>query len=162
MTFPYAQFWYNDQMEAKKIPATINRRQFLLTAMAGTAGIVCATATANETNVFTPQQEQQIKELQRRLTDPGEIRRLNAVNNAPRHLLEEAIRRFNPALVGQNVMFGPRWLEVVGEGKPIPPQPFQQWRDRVDETCNAYLPAGVGRTRIFRICSDTKKHKTCP
>jgi len=81
---------------------------------------------------FTEREQREIENIKRELMNPNNPSRVNTNNVQRMRLVEEAIRQIDPTLIGRNVLFGPRWLEVVGPGKPIPPQPFQQWRDRLD------------------------------
>jgi len=88
---------------------------------------------------FTEREQRQIDQLKRELTNPNPTPNIVNTNNQQQmRLVEEAMRQIDPSLVGRNVLFGPRWLEVMGDGKPMPRAPFQQWRDRTDMVYDAY------------------------
>jgi len=97
------------------------------------------TAPPAEQTGFTEREQRQIEQIKRDLSSPvPPSYMINTNSDQSMRLVEEAIRQINPALVGRNVMFTPRWLEIVGPGKPLPPQPFQLWRDRTDMVYDAY------------------------
>ena len=87
---------------------------------------------------FTPQQLRRIEELKRELMDINNPRRVNIRNAQEMQMVEEAIRQIDPSLIGRNIIFGPRWLEFMGDGKPMPRAPFQQWRNRADIIYDGY------------------------
>jgi hypothetical protein len=87
---------------------------------------------------FTEREQREIENIKRELMNQNNPSRVNTYNVQRMRLVEEAVRQIDPTLIGRNVIFAPRWLEVMGDGKPMPRASFQQWRDRTDIVYDAY------------------------
>ena len=115
----------------------INRRQFLQTTLAGTAGIVLGTnyAEAQNTNL-SPQQQETIAQLR------DGIHRIyrNQPNVFSEHLQGLLDENTDPMLIGQYVVFNTNWLQLVGNGRDhiFTRQQFQTWRNSLDRLYECY------------------------
>ena len=72
-----------------------------------------------------------------------------------------ALNNIDPILVGEHVVFDNKWLEYIGQGKPLTPQKFEIWRNKVDKTFESYVeltggtPAGGEKIFIdLRLTKD--------
>ena len=122
---------------------TTTRRDFLRTSL-NTLSIL---AVAGGTMGNAAQADERVEEMIKLLTDFNGMTRSNHPITAPpevMQLVEEAASRVDPILIGRNVVFGPTWLNVVGDKKLLTRQQFEQWRNRVDMVADAYTDfAGI-------------------
>jgi len=68
---------------------------------------------------LTPVQMQKIERIKQDLLSAGCIKNNYYNDREIKPLMEEAIKSIDPILVGKNVMYGPKWLEVIGNNKPL-------------------------------------------
>ena len=122
---------------------TTTRRDFLRTSL-NTLSIL---AVAGGTMGNTAHGDERVEEMIKLLTDINGLTRSNYPNTARpevMQLVEEVAKRVDPILIGRNVVFGPNWLNYVGDRKMLTRQQFEQWRNRVDMVADAYTDfAGI-------------------
>ena len=114
--------------------ATMNRRQFLQTTTA-TATIILGTNYAEaQNNQLSPQQRETIEQMVAILSGPH-VPNINIDEELQKQIALETKQINDPILIGKHVVFDSRWLNYIGQGKPLSRNEFQAGRNRID---NAY------------------------
>ena len=52
---------------------------------------------------------------------------------------EDALSDLDPVLVGRHIVFDKKWINYVGQGKPLTPQQFEMWVKRLDRVYDSYV-----------------------
>ena len=69
--------------------------------------------------------------------------------------VEQNLSNLDPILVGRNIVFSKKWIEFVGNGKPISREHFARWRDNLDRLYDGFEdllgapPPGYEKMFIF-------------
>jgi len=143
------------------------RRDFMkdfvkgLSAITVASGAVGTTDMAQATN-FTQRQEDTIQRRMRELQERDGRPVGSGLRTSELQLVEEAVQRISPTLIGRNVMISPRWLMVeVAPNQLMTPELLKPFRDSLDHISDVYgefvdLELIDGRKIVVDLLSGTR------
>ena len=87
---------------------------------------------------YTPQQQQTIAKLKQQMTGMRSFDCPTSERVGFPRVVIAMLDDIDPLLVGKNVVFGDRWLEYIGEGKPISRSQFAEFVNKMDRVHDAF------------------------